>query len=179
VWPSRLCPGVRTIWTASVRTVRRPSFTGRIRTVRRPSFTGPIALFRHRLSRIRFPAAMGLITSALSEPARLGRGRRHRPHPPRTLMSRCSLACELRLLQGRYSTGPRRVKGVRGHHRDGDDATEQIDSVLVAAGLTSLHSSRLPLPPFPWRELQRGGPACCNSPRDTRTRRADPGSCSS
>ena len=43
---------VRTICPASVRTVRRPGFTGRI------------ALFGHRLPRIRFPAAKRLIASS-------------------------------------------------------------------------------------------------------------------
>ena len=44
-----LAAGVRTICSALVRTVQSPSFTGRI------------ALFRHRLRRIRFRAAMSLI----------------------------------------------------------------------------------------------------------------------
>ena len=52
-WTHSLCvsapPVERTICSALGRTVRRPSFTGRI------------ALFRHRLSRTRFSAAMGLI----------------------------------------------------------------------------------------------------------------------
>ena len=57
-WTHSLClsapPVERTICPALVRTVPRPSFTGRI------------ALYRHRLSSIRFPAANGLICRGLN-----------------------------------------------------------------------------------------------------------------
>ena len=64
VWVSTL--GVRTICPALVRTVRRPSFTGRI------------ALFWHRLRRIRFSATEGL-GGDTQEPLRVVFGGRYRP----------------------------------------------------------------------------------------------------
>ena len=62
---TRRIPRAGDAWTHSLGVsappVERTICPALVRTVRRPSFTGPIALFRHRLSRIRFPAAMGLI----------------------------------------------------------------------------------------------------------------------
>ena len=62
---TRRLPRAGDAWTHSVYVgappVERTICPALVQTVRRPGFTGRIALFWHRLFRIRFSAAMGLI----------------------------------------------------------------------------------------------------------------------